>query len=256
MSYKLIGMSYRIGAEKFYDLFGDKNDGPFYIELAHEQGGKALELGVGTARLAIQLARAGIEVWGIDNSTYMLNAAKENLKKESSEVRNRVHLKLADVKIFDLEERFDFVYFPSTSFDHIINRETQFTSLLNIKKHINKGGIYAFDIVNFPDLEAKSGWFIQERFLDEEKSIVRIGFYETDTQTRLMGVNLWYEVYHNGRMLERYFERGKVYIHSPEGIKELLKKTGYEIQRLYGGYNKEGFEADSELMILVVKPKI
>jgi hypothetical protein len=47
-------MSYREGAEKFYDLFGAKDDAPFYIELAHVYGNKALELGVGTARLEAQ----------------------------------------------------------------------------------------------------------------------------------------------------------------------------------------------------------
>ncbi len=54
-------MSYRVGDEKFYDQFGAKDDAPFYIDLAHEHGDKALELGVGTARLAIQLARVGVE---------------------------------------------------------------------------------------------------------------------------------------------------------------------------------------------------
>jgi len=55
-------MTYRSGAEKFYDLFGAKDDVAFYIELAHEHGNRALELGVGTARLAIELAKERIEV--------------------------------------------------------------------------------------------------------------------------------------------------------------------------------------------------
>ena len=54
-------MASREGTERYYDLFGVKDDAPFYIDLAHRHGDKALELGVGTARLAIQLARAGVE---------------------------------------------------------------------------------------------------------------------------------------------------------------------------------------------------
>ena len=53
-------MSYREGDEKFYDQFGAKDDAPF-LNLAHGHGDNALELGVGTARLAIQLARVGVE---------------------------------------------------------------------------------------------------------------------------------------------------------------------------------------------------
>jgi hypothetical protein len=54
-------MSYREGAEKFYDQFRANDDAPFYIDLAHEHEDKALEMGVGTARLTIQLARVGVE---------------------------------------------------------------------------------------------------------------------------------------------------------------------------------------------------
>jgi len=80
-------MTYRLAA-KFYDLFGSKNDLEFYRELALQSGSKALELGVGTARVAIWLAKAGITVVGIDNSVYMLEVAKEKIAKESEAVRS------------------------------------------------------------------------------------------------------------------------------------------------------------------------
>ena len=80
-------MTYRLAA-KFYDLFGSKNDLGFYKELALQSGNKALELGVGTARVAISLARAGVMVIGIDNSVDMLRVAKEKLAKETGNIRN------------------------------------------------------------------------------------------------------------------------------------------------------------------------
>jgi hypothetical protein len=51
-------------ASKFYDLFGSKQDIAFYRDLALRRRKKALELGIGTARVAIELAKAGITVWG------------------------------------------------------------------------------------------------------------------------------------------------------------------------------------------------
>lgn len=80
-------MTYRLAA-KFYDLFGSKNDLRFYKELALQSGNKALELGVGTARVAISLAKAGITVVGVDNSVHMLK-----ITKESKAVTSRVILK-------------------------------------------------------------------------------------------------------------------------------------------------------------------
>jgi hypothetical protein len=48
-------LSYREGVERFYDLFGAKNDAPYYIELAHAHGEKALELGVARATSSTDL---------------------------------------------------------------------------------------------------------------------------------------------------------------------------------------------------------
>jgi len=55
-------------ASKYYDLFGSKDDIGFYRELAIKHGRKALELGIGTGRVAIELAKAKVKVWGIDSS--------------------------------------------------------------------------------------------------------------------------------------------------------------------------------------------
>jgi len=247
-------VSYREGAERYYDLFGAKDDAPFYIELAHRHGDKALELGVGTARLAIQLARAGIETWGIDNSPHMLKAAETNLAKEPPQVRARLRLELADARDFDLGERFGLVYFPSFSFDHLLEREDQIRALETIRRHIAPSGAYAFDLAHVPDLKEDSGWFVQRRPLDEYRTVVRTGYHSTDPEKRLMTVNLWYELYEDGRMAERYFEGGEVYVHSPEGIRGLLDETGYEVEAWYGGHEGQEFNEKSGMMVIVARP--
>ncbi len=247
-------MSYREGAEKFYDVFGAKDDAPFYIGLARGHGGKALELGVGTARLAIQLARAGIETWGIDNSQHMLRAAKANLEREPQKVRSRVHLRLADTRDFDLDEEFGLVYFPSYSFDHILERDDQIKALQAIRRHVAPGGVYAFDLAHVPELKADSGWFVQKRPLGEDRMVVRTGHHNTRPEERIMTVSLWYELYEDGRMLERYFDGGDVYVHNPEGIRELLGETGYEIEAWYGGHDRRAFTPESDMMVIVPRP--
>jgi ubiquinone/menaquinone biosynthesis C-methylase UbiE len=115
-------MTYRLAA-KFYDLFGSKNDVEFYKELALQSGMKALELGVGTARVAISLARANITVVGIDTSVSMLRMAKEKLTKESEDVRGHVILNRGDMRSFELSESFPFIYIPASTFDHNVTVE-------------------------------------------------------------------------------------------------------------------------------------
>ncbi len=247
-------MSYREGAEKFYDLFGAKDDAPFYINLAQGHGGKSLELGVGTARLAIQLARAGVETWGIDNSPHMLRAAEANLAREPADVRGRVHLELADVRDFDLGKRFGLIYFPSFSFDHLLTHEDQVSALRRIRGHLGTGGVYAFDLAHVPDLEADSGWFVERKALDEGRTVVRVGFHRTRPEERLMLLDLWYELYEDGRMKERYHEGGEVYIHSPDGVRMLLEENGFEVEAWYGGHDRRPFDDASEMMVVVARP--
>jgi SAM-dependent methyltransferase len=248
-------MSYREGAEKFYDLFGEKDDVTFYLELAQEHGGSALELGVGTARLAIKLARSGVETWGMDNSSHMLRAARANLAREPPEVRSRVRLELANVRDFDLEEEFGLVYFPSFSFDHVLDRGDQISALEAIRRHIAPGGVYAFDLAHVPELKAESGWFVQKKPLDGGRMVVRVGHHKTRPEKRIMTVSLWYELYEDGQMLERYFDGSDVYVHSPEGIRGLLEETGYEIEAWYGDHEKRAFTSKSGMMVIVAKPK-
>ena len=59
---------------RYYDAENtDKNDDvPLYLELAEEHGGPIMDIGCGTGRVMIPLARAGHEVHGIDNEPAML----------------------------------------------------------------------------------------------------------------------------------------------------------------------------------------
>lgn len=246
-------MSYLAGAEKYYDLFGAKNDAPFYIDLAHRHGDRALELGVGAARLAIQLARAGVETWGIDNSRHMLRAAEANLLKEPSDVQDLVHINFGDVLDFDLGERFGLIYFPSFSFDHLVAREDQISALKSIHRHMAPDGVYAFYLAHVPKIEPGSGWFAQKRRLDDRRMVDRTGFHRTTPQSRLMSIDLWYELYEDGRMLERYYEGGEVYIHAPEDVRRLLTENGFEIVEMFGGHDRKPFTDASEMMVIVAR---
>jgi len=236
---------------KFYDLFGEKEDTLFYISLAKKYGRKALELGVGTARLAIQLARSGIDVWGIDNSRYMLKAAKEKISRLPKEVSKRIRLKYADVRNFNLNEKFDLIYFPSFSFDHLLSYDDQCHALNSIRNHLALRGAYVFDLAQVSSNQDKDSWFVQHKQLDDSQTVIRIGFRRVKPQKNLISIHLWYELYEDGLLLERYHEGGDVYIHSIESIKQLLINNGFEITALYGSYDWKPFTKSSNLMVIV-----
>lgn len=247
-------MTYRLAA-KFYDLFGAKNDLEFYKDLALQSGGKALELGVGTARVAISLAKAGVTVVGIDNSVHMLKVAGEKLAKESEAVRGRVVLKRGNMKNFELNQSFPFIYIPASTFDHNITVEDRKGTLKCVYKHLKKNGTFAFDLEQtIPDKPEKS-WWIDRKKIGDGKTVVRSIFTRKNTTKRTLSLDLFYDVYKNGKLLERYHEYGEVAMISKDEIIRLLEENGFKVVDIYGDFDKSKYRKDSPKIVLVTKRK-
>jgi ubiquinone/menaquinone biosynthesis C-methylase UbiE len=147
-------------------LFGSKDDIKFYKELSLQSGNQALELGVGTARVAIALAKAGITVVGIDDSVYMLKVAKSKLAKESELIRSRVILERGDMRNFNLKRSFPFIYIPASTFDHNISVQDQNSALASIHKHLETGGIFAFDLEQTTADKPQKSWWIDRKGIE------------------------------------------------------------------------------------------
>jgi len=247
-------VTYRLAA-KFYDLFGSKNDLEFYKELALQSGNEALELGVGTARVAISLAKDGVTVVGIDNSVHMLRVAKEKLAKETEDIRKRVILKRGDMRNFELRQSFPFIYIPASTFDHNITIEDRKQTLNCICRHLKKNGTFAFDLEQaMPDKPEKS-WWIDRKKTEDGKTVVRSIFTRKNAPKRTLSLDLFYDVCKNGKMLERYHEYGEVAIISRDEIIRLLKEAGFKVVSVYGDFDKSEYRKDSPKLVLVTKRK-
>src|SRR5436853_372233 len=57
----------------------DLTDGPFYVDLAQRIGGPVLEIGCGTGRVLLPIARAGTTIHGVDSSLPMLGILREKI---------------------------------------------------------------------------------------------------------------------------------------------------------------------------------
>ena len=237
-------------ASKYYDLFASNDDVDFYKELAIKHGKKALELGVGTGRVAIELAKANVTVWGIDNSKYMLNIARQKLETSSTSIRKRVKLKLGDIRNFKLEERFPLVYIPSATFEHCITQEDQNSCLKNVHNALERKGILAFDVSQLSSGKPESSWWIDRRELSSEE-VVRTIFSRRNPQTNIVSVNLFFEIYQGGKLKERYYEYGEARISSKREIEKMLKDAGFRVEKVYGNFDKSPHSPESRRLIFV-----
>lgn len=143
-------------AVRTYDLFTGNGplagDVDFYRTCARRFGMKALELGVGTARIAIPLAEEGCTVTGIDASAAMLDMAAQKIAALPGAIATRIKLARADIVDFDLGERFDWILIPARAFQHIAEPAMQRSALRAMRRHLESGGHLVIDLFD-PRLE-------------------------------------------------------------------------------------------------------
>jgi len=246
-------MTYGVAAARFYDLFGSKNDLDFYEELALRNGNEALELGVGTARVAISLAKAGVTVVGIDNSVHMLKAAREKLAKESESVRKRVILKKGDMRDFELKRTFPFIYLPASTFDHNLTVIDRRRTLRCIHKHLEENGTFTMDLEQESLNKPERSWWIDRKEVEDGKVVVRSIFTRKDPARNTVILHLFYDLYKNTKLLERYHEYGEAAIMSEDEITRLLEENGFRIISTYGDFAKSKYTKSSTKIVLTTK---
>lgn len=79
-------------------LYRSRPDVEFYVEEARSTAGKVLELGCGTGRILIPVARLGKEITGVDSSPRMLAQCRARLEEEPAEVRSSATLVRSDMR--------------------------------------------------------------------------------------------------------------------------------------------------------------
>ncbi|MFB0502959.1 MAG: class I SAM-dependent methyltransferase [Candidatus Bathyarchaeia archaeon] len=238
-------------ASKYYDLFAQSDDIDFYKELAAKRGRRALELGVGTGRVAIELAKAGVTVWGIDNSKYMLSVARQKLRKECSAVRRRVKLMPGDMRNFRLKETFPLVYIPSSTFEHCITQEDQRNCLTCVFNAMETKGILAFDISQPTDEKPEGSWWVDRKEVGVEEEVVRTIFSRRKPETNIVSVNLFFESYRKGKLKEKYCEYGEARISAKKDIQDLLEDLGFRVDNVYGSFDRAPYSPKSPKVIFI-----
>lgn len=127
---------------EFYDLdFEDfHDDAAFYERLVEIHGNRVLELGVGTGRIAVPLARAGAKVTGVDHSEGMLRLARGRAEGLD------VSFVEGDVREVRLRKRFDLVIAPLGTLQHMETPADFVAAVETMAHHLAAGGVAVIDV--------------------------------------------------------------------------------------------------------------
>jgi SAM-dependent methyltransferase len=129
---------------------GRVEDVRYYADLALERGGPVLEYGCGNGRIALPIARSGVEVVGLDLSVEMLTDLRARLRKETSEVRRLLTVRRGDMRRARLHRRFPLILCPFNAFLHLYMRSDVERFLARVLEHLAPRGELVFD-VSMPD---------------------------------------------------------------------------------------------------------
>ncbi|MDQ4145049.1 MAG: class I SAM-dependent methyltransferase [Actinomycetota bacterium] len=242
---------------ELYDLFPFERDIPFYLELASSAGPRVLELACGSGRLLVPLARAGHTVMGLDSSRPMLARAQARLERAGQEIAARVGLVNGDMRSFELDERFDLAIVAVRSFAYIRSRPDQQAVLGASARQLRPGGLLALDLLNPTPawLAEPPGSRRQDlaREVSEEKLIVTRTetVVLTDLAAQVRVIRSEYELIdEDGAVRKRIVEWPFRYTYRFEA-EHLLERAGFEVEAVYGGYEREDFTSTSETLLVV-----
>lgn len=249
-----------------YDLQyeGYEEDIAFYVGEAQRATPPVLELACGTGRVTIPIAQAGVEVVGLDSSPEMLAVAQQRVAQLSPEVKERIRLLEGDMRDFSLDERFGLIMIPFRSFLLLTTVEDQKQALHNIHRHLRPDGRLALNIF-VPDLGiiASHSSPLGEplKRLKESKDPEtghRIIIWETrhyDQHHQIIeNLFIYEELDETGVMVKRAYRPLKLrWIYRYE-MEHLLDLCGYQVEELYGGFDRRPFDDDSREMLWVASP--
>ncbi|MDH5606561.1 MAG: class I SAM-dependent methyltransferase, partial [Anaerolineae bacterium] len=131
---------------QLYDLHHSNyiEDLDYWTAWARKRYGAVLELGCGTGRTLLPLARAGFHVTGLDFDADMIAFLQGRLGQEGI---GNISLVQADMRSFDLGEQFSLVISPCNTFS-TLDGQGRLEALACVEKHLLPGGVFAASMPN------------------------------------------------------------------------------------------------------------
>lgn len=258
---------YRVYTEldsQAYDQFKIEWPGEidFYSRLAEQakaRGEAVLEMACGSGRITCRLAQLGVRVTGADLSPSMLQIAT----RKSSDMPN-VRWVQADLRGFDLGERYGLVIIAGHSFQFMLTPEEQVSCLESVHRHLLPGGTLAvhLDHQDFPWLgditHLKAGVFDSASTFAHpiSGSPVRqllAWTYQPATQTAILK-KVWEVSSESGEVIEHLeWEPMPMHCVFRFEMQHLLARVGFELEALYGDFLGSELKDDSTSMVWVAK---
>jgi len=117
-----------------------EEDTSFYRRLADRFPGKILELGCGTGKHVLRLAKMGYECWGLDIVPQFIDYARRKWESQGDR-KGKATFVVGDMVNFDILERFSVIFVTCGSLYQIITSENRVSLARCASAHLLSGGV-------------------------------------------------------------------------------------------------------------------
>jgi SAM-dependent methyltransferase len=217
---------------RLYDAWstGVVEDIGFYVDEALASGGPVVELGVGTGRIAIPTAGAGVHVIGVDSSAGMLAVCAEEARRAG--VAERLDLRQGDLRRPPVEERVPLVTCPFRAYLHLSSDAERLEALRAARDLLLPDGRLVFDVFapSNEDIEETHGLW-----LEREPGIFERADWDRREQTLTLSVR---------------GERGEssmtLWWLEPQRWQALLAEAGFAVEACYGWFDRRPYDGGED----------
>jgi len=223
-----------------------RRDVPFWRRVASGAGGPVLELGCGTGRVSRPLARAGVDLVGIDRSAAML--ARVRRVKSLPLVRG-------DIRSLPFEdETFSMVLAPYGILQSLIRPRDLTATLASVARVVRRGGTFGIDLV--PDVPKWREYEnrVQLRGRARGAELTLIESVRQDPKRHLTTFEQTYVERRGTATREHRFDLTFRTLTVRQMTRQ-LERAGFRVDAVLGDYRGRPWDARADVWIIMAKKR-
>jgi SAM-dependent methyltransferase len=230
-----------------------RRDVAFWRRLAAAADGRVLELGCGTGRIAIPVAKDGIALTGIDRSRPMLDRARRRAVRAGLD-----HLRLVRGDIRHLpfrDRRFRLVMAPYGILQSLVRERDLAAALASVHRVLARGGRFGIDLV--PDLPEWAEYEGKRTLSGKMGAGTRVSLVETVRQDRPRRLTIFDQRYTAARGRDRRVYEFTLTFRtlSVPAMTRRLERAGFSVDAVLGDYRGGPWDPRADAWVLLCRSR-
>jgi SAM-dependent methyltransferase len=235
-----------------------RRDVPFWRRIAAAAGGRVLELGCGTGRISLPLARAGVSLVGVDRSAEMLGRAIGRANalraRRAGRRRSRVALVRADIRTLPfVAAEFSMVLAPYGVLQSLVRERDLAATLESVCHVLAPGGTFGIDLV--PDVPKWREYRNRVQMRGRAKGGAHLTLIESVRQDRRRRLTTFEQRYLERRGRQTSEHRFELTFRTLP-VREMtrrLERTGFVVDAVLGDYQGRPWDDRADVWIILAR---